>query len=401
MAVQSTTLSTILSRMQRWQALSRVEEQFLIRDLDEALRTNRREIQLPWTLQKGSLKVFNDVLEYPVPAGYDELAYIENNKSNSEYPLTARFKFTSIQEFYENPDYRNDIAEIRDGNDRFLGVRYESLNATFKRLTNAEDVDNFSVSGDATEVVKDTVNFKFGNGSMKVTITNSADTATIKNTFDSFTKANYKQRYHFKWIYLDAVPTSISLRFQVDDSNYLETTGITTQFSGQPLKADAWNLVAHDLNEATEVGSISTASVWASEKIILIGAATGTYYVDDSHLRQWELMDFWYYSKFNVALVDSTTADQEYFFNSSEIYSTDSKLIGDSEWADVIMYDAMATALADLKETETLSFIFNKRDEAWKKLLEIYPSLKPVVITQSWRFSHDYNGEGIYTNDAN
>lgn len=399
MAVQSIELSTILNRMKRWQALSRTEDQYLIRDLDEALRTNRREIQLPWTMQKSTLRVFNDVLEYPIPVGYDELTYLENNKANSFYPHTARFRFTSLQEFYENPDYRNDLAEIRDGNTTFLGVRYEDRNLVSKLLNNAEDVGDFSVSGDADSVAKDTVNFKVGNASMKVVVTNSADTATVKNTFDSFTEANYQRKYHFKWVYLDAVPTSITLRFQVDDSNYLETTGITTQFSGQALKADDWNLIAHDLNEATEVGTVSTASVWASEKVILLGAATGTYYVDESNLREWALMDFWYYSKYNVALVGSTTANQEYFYNSSDVYSTDSKLIADSEWVDVIMYDAMMTALADLKETETLNFIAAKRADAWNNLMETYPSLKPLIINQRWRFNENMN-EQMYEDES-
>ncbi len=393
MAVQSTLLSTLLTRMQRWQALSRTEDQFLVRDLDEAIRTIRRDIQLPWLMQRGSLKVFDDVLEYPVPADYDEMAYLDTNKANGIYPRTARFKFTSLQQFYENLSYRNDLAEIRDANDVFLGVRYTSKNITSQLLNNAEDVDDFSVSGDADSVVKDSVNFKVGNGSMKVVVTNSAGTATIKDTFTPFTDAKYKSKYQFKWILLGAVPTSISLRFQVSDSVYLETTGITTQFSGQPFKADTWNLVAQDLNNATEVGSISESSIWASEKIILIGAATGVYYIDDSHLRQWELMDFWYYSIFNVALTASDVGNQEYFYNSSEVYSSDSKLIGDSEWADVAMYDAMLIALVDLKETDTLQFIQDKRDTAWEALMLAYPSLKPLVITSRWRFDNEFNDD--------
>ncbi|NCN07047.1 MAG: hypothetical protein GW946_04390, partial [Candidatus Pacebacteria bacterium] len=291
-----------------------------------------------------SLKVFDGVLEYPVPNDYDELAYPDDPRNDSNYAARARFRFTSLQQFYENPDYRNDIAEIRDGNEVFLGVRYSPSGVASQILNNAEDEDDFTASADADSVAEDLVNYKEGNGSIQVAITNSADTATVKNTFDSFTDADYKKKYHFKWIYLDAVPTSVTLRFQVDDSDYLETTGITTQFSGQPFKADSWNLVAHDLNEATEVGTISTSSVWASEKIILIGAATGTYYIDASYLRQWTLLDLWYYSLYNVALVASTTADQEFFMNSSEVYSTDSKLIGDLEWADCVMYEAMLSA---------------------------------------------------------
>lgn len=391
MAVQSTLLSVIISRMQRKQALNRVETQFLVRDLDEAIRESRRTTQLPWTLQKGSLKVFKDVLEYPIATDHDELAYLDSSKADSFFPASARFKFTSLQEFYENPDYRNDLAEIRDANDIFLGVRYLPENLTQTLLNNAETAADFSVSGDATSVTKDTVTFKRGNASMRIAITLSASTATIKNTFSSFTDSEYKKKYHFKWVYLDAVPTSISLRFQVDDSNYLQTTGITTQFSGQPFKADQWNLVAHDLNTATATGTISTSSVWASEKIILVGAATGTYYVDESNLREWALMDYWYYSRNNVALVGSTTANQEYFYNSSEVYSTDSKLVGDSEWIDYIMYRAEITALTDLKEWDTLKEVKINFTKAAEMLAMTYPSMKPLVITNRYRMTTDFN----------
>lgn len=391
MSVQSTLLSTILNRMKRNQALSRAEDQDLIRDLDEAIRTNRRETQLPWTLQKGSLRVFDDVLEYPVPSDYDELAYIDSSKDEGYYSARARFQFTSLQQFYENLDYRNDLAEIRDGNQIFLGVRYKPTSLSSQLLNNAEDYTEWTVSDDATAVVNETVLYKKGNGSVKITIVSSTGTATIKNTFTAFTDANYKKKYHFKLIYLDAVPTSIAMRFQVDDSNYLETTGITTQFSGQPLKADAWNLIAHDLNTATATGTVSTTSTFASEKIILTGASSGTYYLDESNLREWELMDFWYYSKYNVALVGSTTANQEYFYNSSEVYSSDSSLVADSEWVDAIMYDAMLTALVDLKEKEYLDFYIAKRSEAWSKLVRDYPSMKPVIITKKYRFTTDFN----------
>lgn len=396
MAVQSTLVSTILNRMKRWQTISSIEDQFLVRDLDGSIRKLRRKIQFPWTLQKGSLRVFDEVLEYPVPADYDELAYLDTQKSQSFYPARARFKFTSLQQFFENPDFRNDIAEIRDANDVFLGVRYRPRTTASQLLNNAETESEFSVSGDATSVTKDTVVFKEGNASMRIAITLSASTATVKNTFSSFTDANYKQKFHFKLVYLDGVPTSISLRFQVSDSVYIETTGITTQFSGQPFKADSFNLVAHDLNLATEVGSISTSSLWASEKIILIGAATGTYYVDASHLRQWELLDFWFYSRFNIILVGGTTADQEYIMNASEVFSSDSKLIGDSEWIDVVMYDALEKSFADEKDSETLKEIKGLGGDAMSDLMENYPSMKPLITTQRYRLRTEYNDDANF-----
>jgi len=388
--MQSTLLSTIISRMNRWRVIEQTEEQFKVRDLDEAIRTLRREFVFPWTLQKGSLRVFKDVEEYPVASDHDELAYLDTSKSTF-YPQKARFWYTSIQQFFEDSNNsRNNLAEIWESGTKYLGVRYSEAGLVSQLLSTAEVVGDYSVADDADAVVLDSVIFKEGNGSMKVTVVDSASIATIKDTFDSFTDANYKRKYQFRWIYLDAVPTSIEMRFQVDDSNYLKTV-VTTQFSGQAFKADQWNLIAQDLNEATEVGTISTSSIWASEKVILNGADTGTYYLDTSYLKSWVLMDYWYYSNLNVILTGSTSADQQYFFNSDEIYSSDSSLLGDTEWADVIQFDAMMTCLGEEENQVLFSQIKERRDTAWNELEKKYPDMVPAQITQRYRFTTDFN----------
>ena len=278
--------------MQRFQFAATVEEQYLVRDLDEALRRRRRKHLFPWTLQKGSLRVFDEVFEYPTASDHDEIAYLDRAKKVN-YSNSARFRYTSLQQFYEDADNRNQLAEIWDAGTKFIGVKYKDITRGSKLLNNAEDADDFSVSDDATAVAKDTVVKKLNNASMKITIVSNSGTATIKNTFTAFSDSNYKRKYHFKWIYLDSAPTSLKLRLQTDDTNYLESASITTQFSGQSFKADQWNLVAMDLNTATETGTFDSTSI-ASEKIILTGAGSGTYYIDQSHLRGWEDMDYWY-----------------------------------------------------------------------------------------------------------
>ena len=388
-----TNLSTLINRMQRWQVLSTVEEQYLVRDLDEALRTLKRTIRPPWNLKKGSLKVFSGVLEYPVASDHDELAFLDDPKNPSYYSDRPRFRYTSLKEFYENPDDRNDLAEIWDEGTKYLGVRYNPIDGDQAvRLDDAEDDDYWTGSGDAGTPVEDTTFYKFGNGSIRVPITSSTGTATIKNTLlTAYSDSEYKKKYHFKWVYLDAVPTSITLRLHIDASNYLETSGITTQFNGQSLKADSWNLIAQDLNTATETGTVSTTSSFAYEECDLVGASTGTYYFDKSEILEWSLMDYWYYSNYNIATVGEEVANQEYFMNSSEVYSTDSQLVGDSEWADIIMYEAMLIALTDKEvKDNVMSLIYSKRSQAWDDLISKYPSLEPLMTTLKYRFTNDF-----------
>jgi len=333
--------------------------------------------------------VFPDIKEYPVASGHDELAFLDKNNVES-YSDAARFYNTSIKQFYEMVmTNRNLLTELWDEGTKMLGVDYKGGGLSSQLLNSAETASEYTGSDDAGTPVKDTVFYKKGNASMKVPITLSTGTATIKNTFTAFTDTKYKSKYHFKWIYFPTVPTSVTLRLQVSDTVYIETTGITTQFAGQAFKAGQWNLVAQDLNEAIEVGTISTASSWASEKIILIGAATGNYYIDQSDLREWELFDYWYYTRYFVKTLTSNIPDQEFFFNNSEVYSTDSELVGDDEWIDVIMYDALLITINVKENDKIYDEIRRRRETAWNALQSKYPDMIPLITTQRYRFNNN------------
>ena len=381
--MRSTKLSTILSRMNRWQAIAEIEEQYKVRDLDEAIRTVKRHIKLPWNLKKGTLRVFPDVLEYPVEDDYNGLAYLDTSE-DKEYEERMQGVFTSLKEFYENPTSENDIAEIREDGEIFLGVRYEN-NATDMVLDSADDSDNYSVSDDAVSIAEDDVFYKKGDYSIKVLVQKSANKATITCSFTAIAETEYRSKYFFLWLYLPYAPTSIDIKFGNDASNYLKKT-VTKQFSGRSFKAGDWNLIAFDLNEPDETVGTIDDSVFDYWSITINGVDDGYYYIDNSYLKGWELMDFWYYSNNSVKTVDSDTPNQKYFFNSAEVYSTDSELVGDEEWADVIMYQAMLTGISD-KENQLLMKVFKaKRDEAWLALAEKYPDLEPLITTTRWRF---------------
>lgn len=383
--MNSTKVNVLLNRMNRFQTTNEIEEQFKIRDLDSAIRTLRRNIKFPWNLKKSTLKVFHDVLEYPIADDHDQIAYLDSSKDKS-FQNKMQAKFTSLKEFYENPTSEDDIADIWDNGTRFLGVRYSGISAGSQEVETGEDSDKYTASGDAVSVEDETVLYKLGNGSIKVNITESTDVATVECAFTGINDDEYKEKYFFVWVYLASVPTSIDLKFGNDSSNYL-TKNITTQFSGQSFKANDWNLLAIDLDDATEVGTITTAFDYYS--ITINGVSTGAYYIDRSYLKGWELLDYWYYSKYSIMLNGSVVADQEYIYNSSEVYSTDSSLIGDSEWADVIMYEAMLTGI-DEKENELLGQkIRAKRDKAFQALADRYPDMVPLITTTRWVFDHN------------
>lgn len=389
-----TSLSTIINRMNRYQTVAAIEEQYKVRDLDDAIRTLKRSHNLPWYIKRGSLRVFEGVYEYPVAADHDYLIYLERQQEDIGFSRKLRARYTSLQNFFEDPDYRNQVAEIWENGTLVLGVKKkvgDAQTATSSTLDTCESTTGYTASGDASGITLDNVNYKEGVGSIKFAVTSSSGTATVSKTLDSsFTDSNYLSKYHFRWVYLDAAPTSITLRLGVDSSNYLYKT-VTTQFAGQAFVADAWNLVAMDLNTASTTGTITSASVFAYTAVILTGASTGTYYIDASYLRAWENLDYWYYSKYAVALTGSSSANQEYFYNASDVYATDSSLVGDSEWVDVIMYDALCSSLIDKENSLVLTEVKSKRGLAWEKLQERHPDLKPNPTSLRYRFDTSYD----------
>lgn len=385
--MQSTTLAILLEEMNREKDIDNLEEQYKVKAIDGAIRRLRRESVFPWTIKKGSLKVFNGVREYPVASDHDEIIYLDPTNLEA-YGQAARFFNTSLQQFYEDVmSDRNLMTEIWQDGTPQLGVNYKDLGLESIQLDTAEDSDNYTPTGDAVSVSEDLVNYREGSGSIRIVVTNSTNVATIKNTFPvALSDSLYASKYHFRWIYLDAVPTSIEMRLQTDDSNYLKTV-VTTQFAGQAFKADSWNLIAQNLDEATEMGTFDSGSI-ASEQIILNGAATGIYYLDTAGLRQWKLFDYWYYSKYVVMADGSTSADQEKFWRNSN-YNTADSLIGDQEWIDVILYEAMEGLLVGINNVNLFSYIMRKKKEAWDAFSAKYPDMVPVVTTIRNRFDNE------------
>jgi hypothetical protein len=385
--MESTTLAILLDEINIHKDLSNIETQYKVRSIDKAIRALRRASVFPWAIKKGSLRVFKGVKEYPTASDHDEMLYVD--KPNiGQYADTARFHNTSLKDFFEDvQSSRNLMSEIWDGGTKYIGLNYKDLDLAEVQLDTAEDEDDYTVSGDATTAEEDSVVYKEGSGSIKVSITNSTNTATIKCLYDvAQNDSDYKEKYLFRWIYLDAVPTSIEMRLNTDDSNYLSAS-VTTQFSGQAFKADQWNLIAIDLNTAVATGTFTSTSI-AGDTMVLTGAATGTYYVDSAYLRGWALFDYWYYSKYLVVATGSSSADQERFWRSNDYNELDS-LIGDSEWVDVVLYEAMESLLAEVENVHLFSYIMRKKQEAWDDFYTKYPNMIPEIITTRYRFNND------------
>lgn len=397
--MQSTTLKQILNRMNRYQDVSTVEEQFKVRDLDEALRTQRRAVKPPWVIKSTTLRVFENVFIYPVPDDHDYLAYLDNQLNQQTSPSlngkqSAYFQYTSLEQFYENVNSRNKLSDIWDFGDRYLGVRYNPIDAS-QALTSSTDLVNYTASGDASGLFLETVVTIDDTESIGFTVTHSSNVALIEDVITQpISDVEYKRNYYFRWAYFyNNLPTSVQLRFGTDSSNYLYGS-VSAQFSGQAFQPNNWNLLAIDLNTASTVGIIDTNN-FGYEAIQFTGLASGTYYINNAYLRTWHLFDYWYYSKNNIKTDTSTVADQQFFYSDiTDNYNLDDALVGDSEWIDVITFDAILTTLADNKNTDVINNITAKRKQAWEDLLLKYPDMAPVIITAGYNFTGDENYTG-------
>lgn len=396
--MQSTTLNEILNRMDRYQDVATVEEQFKVRDLDEALRTQRRSVKPPWVIKQTTLRVFEDVFIYPVPSDHDFLAYLDNQLNQQTAPSlngkrNAYFVYTSLEQFYENVNNRNKLSDIWSSGDRYLGVRYNPID-TSSALVSTTTLSDYTASGDASGLFVETVITIDDTNSIGFVVTNTSNPAVIEESMPNpISNGEYKRNYLFRWAYFyNDLPTSIELRFGNDNANYLSGV-VSAQFSGQAFQPNAWNLVAIDLNTATVTGTID-ATQFDYQAIIFNGLASGTYYINNAYLRTWHLFDYWYYSKFNVKTQAATVADRQFFFDSLGDYDVNDSLVGDSEWIDVITFDALLTTLADNKNADVIANIKDKREKAWQDLLMKYPDMAPIIITQGYNFTGDANYTG-------
>jgi len=372
--------------MDRYQDVSTVEEQYKVRDIDEAVRTLRRTIQPPWVVKSTTIAIYKDVFLYPIAADHAYLAMIEQPLNGGTQPWfkpNLNAQYTSLQQFYQDRTDRNLIAEVWDGGSKQLGIRYKDINSTSAQVSSS-DADNYTASGTASNPVAETVNTIDGQNTVKFTVT--AGTATITEALNSLSDSDYLKKNFFRWIYLDAVPTSISLSYGNDSSNYLSAT-VTTQFAGNALKADAWNLVAFDLNTATTTGTIDSDSFDYSV-LTINGAGAGTYYIGPAYIRTGVKLDYYYYSLYNIKGSASSVLSKQYFFNdTTNTYDTADSLVGEGEWIDVITFDAILTTLGDNANDNVIKLISQKRMKAWEAFEMRYPDMSPVITTNRQVFS--------------
>lgn len=389
----TTTLQQLINRMNAYTPIRNMDEVLKVNALDQSIRMFRMNNQPPWTQKKTTLRIFSNVFLYPTATDHEQLAMLDDSLGSDEsFGEHPRYVFTSLRDFLEDPDPNNTVAEIWQTGTRFLGVRNKTNSGLTNQLCDSASVAaQWAGSGDASTPVLDRVVFLTGTTSIRVPVTFSGGTATITNTFlTSVADTNYKAKYFFVSVYITGTvaPSALTITLKKDNSNYITSPSLTTQFAGQAITLNDWNVFAFDLNTATETGT--TGGTFNSVVYAFTETVNGNYYFDESFLKGWVLQDYWYYSTYNVL---NGITYQDYFSTDSATYSLTSVLLGDTAWHDPTMYEACLFLLSDQKETKIFKDIETTLTTAWEKYEKVYPDNTPQITTNVYRFGTDYQGE--------
>ena len=335
------------------------------RILNEALRILRGEIDLIGLKRQSTpFIVYKNIYEYPAPT---DLSYDKIVEFVDDSDVNLVFEKTTPKEFYSNRNpelgttFRRDVIsfdnplgqkldgvysiEMEDGSP-YLLVRH-SFSLTTTILHNGDTYDGngtWAASDDATNVYTDTQVYKEGTGSVTfdslggttaVSIANATMTAVDLSSISTKGKV-------FVYVYLPAVPSSITLRWGSSSTDYWQAS-ITTRHNGLAFKV-GWNLISAQWPSSASLGSPSATAVdYAKITLTYASAAVRTgYRIDSLMFALGRGVSAKYYSTYGVT--NSSGTRQEQFTDNG-----DTSVLREDE-DDILIQQATQIALKELRE---------------------------------------------------
>lgn len=365
--------------------------------LDEANVKLKLKVDLISAKRRGApFLVFNGIYEYAVDEDLDYNKMIMLRYENEEeYLVKSQFEVSpgkylfnsrnpmpddsSNFVFGENSKYINNIPRIEVAAIEFLNSTpylklkvTETLNST--TLVNCDSYNGngeWVASGDATNVSTDTARYKEGSGSVSFDSSGSSTSVVLTNsTFTAVDLTDYENISKlFCYVKLPStIPTSITLKFGSDASNY-HTKTITTAQNGIAFQ-QGWNLLGFDWETSTSVGTPDLENITYLQLTITNSTAVAQtgYHVDYFTARIGKECSLDFYSKYLVKNVSGVR--QERFLTG------DDSTILEGEESSLLIDEATILAhqnLRELKDAEMKTVLHNANTE---KLHSEYPSEK-------------------------
>lgn len=377
-----TKLSTLISRLDRYQSIQSSEEKFKVMDLDSSIREKMAIYNFPWFLKDDKLKIFPDVFIYSFKSDQKDIINLDDPKK--EKLGKPDFQYTSIKQFLDDPNNRNLLTEVWDEGVKYIGLKYKNNGLVDTLFDESNDETLYTYLGDIVSISENDVMFSKLDCSIRFNVTNSSNVSTLIFNRTPINDENFYKKWFFVNVYLESVPTKIKLEFGTSDTRCFSKE-VTTQFDGRAFKENDWNMIAIDLNdEDSLVGTIDYTDLKYA-KLEFTGLATGSYYINGMFLKSWLELDLLYYTKYPI--IDKNGVYKSSFFNyDTGTYDLDDQLLGDDEFADIVEFDAELVHMNEKENTAQIELIKEKRAERWAVLFEKYPELNPLIMTDGYNF---------------
>lgn len=376
--METTPLSSLFVKLNFFKDIEKQDSLYKAIALDDSLNECRRGNRLPWSIQKSSLILFKDILYYKTAAGHDSLLDLEKGEVDF-YGEAASYFNTDLRQFIEIVKrQRNLLTQTYINNTKVLGIRNIAEEILQVITDTAGDADNYSAESNATKIGLNNIYTLNDNKSISFNITDTP--AEIKNTYeDSYSDDNYLEKYYIRRVYLKAIPTSIELRLQTSDADYIGKT-LTEQVTGLPFVSGDWNYVGFAIEEGTETGSFDSDNI-ASSKIIPTGY-TGIMYVGYDSIDEFLIQQYWFYSKYLIISENSSVPDKEQFFDySTNDYNINDSIVGPTKWIDTVIIKAKKQLLLGIENEYLRNSVSKREKEATQEMDRNFPNQEPKLTT--------------------
>jgi hypothetical protein len=355
------------------------------RILNEAGRKLRARVDLVG-LKRYSTPFFHysKIYEYaaPVDISYDKVIEVVDERD-----IELITETTNPKEFFtnRNPNYsRGSERDFVDFNNplglkvdavaaiemenaspyTLLRTRYSQSTSMLHSCDGYDANGTWTASSDATGVRTDTsaykesmgsVAFDSSGGATTVIVTNSDMSAVDLSTYDDIGAG-------FLWVYLPSVPTSMTLKWGSDASNYFSKT-VTVRQNGLAFRI-GWNLVAFDWVSATATGTAVTTAIDYAQLTITnpSSVANYAYRIDALMFAKGRHMSIKYYSRYMVTDTDDNSRKADFEDGN------DSSILREDE-SDLLIEQAAIIALQELREFDEAD---DREERYYKPMLEEY-----------------------------
>ena len=327
--------------------------------------------------------VYDDIYNYTLPTDYDDLIDLIPEDNRTLWDNAFR---TNAGQFDREKAARNKTVSIEGNNGRkIIRINWRSRQPKVLNSMNSYNGNGtFTAVGSATGVTTDNIFFVSGGGSTKFTHNASGDGIQCTNMQPVDLTSESTVGSVFVWVFLSALPTSMSAVFGNDlTTKYWTAVDQTTQADGTSFQV-GWNLLKFDWSSATQTGTVAPASIDSLKLTLASTGALGTVRVDNVTVAIGRNFELKYYSKY----LFQTPAGMWESMPTSE----DDLVLIDNDDLPLYLYEFLQEMAQQMEGTDG-QFDINF---ALQRLQKLYPIFKGRYPSMAKKQTASYGGPPRY-----